>query len=80
MASPQRFVGIDVAAETVTVSWTEDRKTYAPAQTVAQNPEGFAQLLPLFEQSGGTPEATLVVMEATSSSWVRLATCLHEAG
>jgi transposase len=80
MASPQRFVGIDVAAETVTVSWTEDRKTYAPARTVAQDPEGFAQLLHLFEQSGGTPEATLVVMEATSSYWVMLATFLHEAG
>ncbi len=74
------YVGVDVAAQTVTVAWMEPGGRPSPALTVAQTPSGFAALQTRLEETGHAPPATLVVMEATGPYWVTLATTLSQAG
>jgi transposase len=76
----QWSVGVDIAAVTFTASWlTPEGKPSAPV-TLAQTPSGFAALQQHLQATGVDPEATRVVMEATSTYWVALAVTLHEAG
>jgi transposase len=72
------YVGIDVAAETVTVVWWHDGQ-YSPAQTVAQSQAGYRTLLDHLSRIAA-PEATVVVLEATSTYWMTLALWLHQQG
>lgn len=80
MHAYQLFVGIDIAARSVTASWTQDQVAYTPAQTYPQDAAGFAQLVQQLAATGVAPDATLLVVEATSSYWVALAVHLHDAG
>jgi len=48
--------------------------------TGEQTPPGFAALQLRLQATGAAPSATLVVLEATGTSWVGLAVALHEAG
>jgi transposase len=80
-ASPyQLFVGIDIAAATFTGSISTGSRAPTRPFTLSQSPEGFATLIARLQADGVPPAATLVVMEATGSYWITLATTLHAAG
>lgn len=74
------YVGVDVAAATATVAWlTTDGSPGAPF-TVAQTIHGYATLHERLRATGTAPAEVLVVMEATGSYWIALATTLVEHG
>jgi transposase len=79
-ASYQLFVGIDIAAVSFTACWTRGRAQPARALTLSQTPEGYAALCQRLQATTVPPAATLVVLEATGSYWITLATTLHQAG
>lgn len=90
------FVGIDIAANTATASWLSFDHGSTSNTTIGtgngavtgksksimieQSPAGFASLQRRLEVSQVTPAETLVVLEATSTYWIRLATFLAESG
>jgi transposase len=76
----QRFVGIDIAAKTATVALTAPAAPVARPFVIEQTPTGMATLCQRLQADGTPPSATLVVMEATGSYWITLATTLHHAG
>lgn len=76
----QLFVGIDVAATTMTITWQRIGQPIAAPRTFAQTPEGIAALIDHLQRTAVEPARTLVVMEATGSYWITLATVLHQAG
>ena len=47
---------------------------------IEQTPEGLTRLQRSVGQVQANPGATLVVLEATGSYWITLATTLHQAG
>jgi len=74
------FVGVDIAAATAMVVWLlAGGKGSRPVQ-IAQTPQGYADLHTQLQASGVPPAQTLVVMEATGSYWISLATALSTAG
>lgn len=73
------FVGIDIAAKTCTVSWMFASSTPSRAITIEQTPRGFAELQQRLSSLEPEVAAILVVMEATGTYWMRLATFLVEA-
>jgi transposase len=74
------YVGVDVAAATVTAAWIAyNDRTSAPL-TVAQTPQGYATLHARLATMDVAPSDTLVVLEATGSYWITLATTLVELG
>lgn len=77
----QRFVGVDVAARTATVV-VQGPGAPAPARpfVIDQTPGGIATLQRQLQQAQIAPAATLVVLEATESYWITLATTLHHVG
>jgi transposase len=79
-SSMQLAVGVDIAAKTFTACWTSDGKAYNRSKTFDQSPEGFSTFQAWLAETGVTPTATLLVLEATGSYWVKLAVTLHAAG
>lgn len=77
----QHFVGIDIAAKSATVV-VQSAADAAPARPlmIEQTPEGLTRLQRSLGQVQANPGATLVVLEATGSYWITLATTLHQAG
>lgn len=73
-------VGIDVAAASVTVVCQVGMATASAPLTVAQTARGFQSLMHHLQRLHPDPATTLIVMEATGSYWIALATTLHEAG
>lgn len=80
MPAYQLFVGVDIAATTATVVWQAPGAPPTRPITIEQSPQGFAALERRLRATGHAPAATLVVMEATGSYWVSLATALANAG
>jgi transposase len=76
----QLFVGADVAAKTVTVVWIDRAGQAAPPLTVEQTAGGYATLQQRLQATGVLPSSTLVVLEATGTYWMTLATTLVQAG
>ncbi|HEX5689367.1 MAG TPA: IS110 family transposase [Roseiflexaceae bacterium] len=74
------FVGIDVAATTCAVSWMCLGAQPARAITIKQTPAGFADLQRQIQAIEPDAHAVLIVMEATGTYWMRLASSLSEAG
>lgn len=74
------FVGIDVAAQTATAVWHVRDGKFHPPVTFSQRPDAIQAWLAQLTQTGVSPTETLMVMEATSSYWITLATTLHAAG
>ena len=75
------FVGVDIAAASATVAWTESAAaTPTRAITIEQNAKGVASLVEHLGATTVQPNETLVVMEATGSYWISLATRLHQDG
>ena len=74
------FVGIDIAAKTLTAAWQAPGGAPSQPLTLAQTPADFARLQTRLLATGVGAADTLVVMEATGSYWVTLATTLSQAG
>jgi transposase len=73
------FVGIDIAAATATVV-TMTGGTPGRPSTIKNTPQGYAALQQQLRATGCVPADVLVVMEATGSYWIALATTLALAG
>ena len=76
----QLFVGVDIAATTATVAWRGPRESVGRTITIEQSPQGFVSLQRRLVALGYEPPDVLVVMEATGSYWLSLATALATAG
>src|SRR3954467_8517988 len=79
----QLYVGIDIAATTATATWLTAEgvgQTSSKPATFEQTPKGYAALQRKLQATGTSPKQTLVVMEATSTYWIMLASHLHEEG
>ena len=76
----QLFVGVDIAATSFAATWTIGGPTREKVRTFDQTPDGFAAFQHWLTTTGIEPAATLLVLEATGSYWVRLAVTLHQAG
>jgi len=74
------FVGIDIAAATASVAWISPGNEVTRALTIDQSPQGFSTLHQRLLSTRHSPANTLVVMEATGSYWITLATHLTQAG
>src|SRR5918997_5608991 len=74
------FVGIDVAATTMTVAWQARNQPISAPRTFAQTPDGIATLIDHLQRTNVEPARTLIVMEATGSYWITLASGLQQAG
>jgi transposase len=74
------FVGVDIAAATATVSWMRRGETACRPVTIDQTADGYASLERKLRATGHVPDQVLVVMEATGSYWITLATQLVHAG
>ena len=74
------FVGIDVAATSCAVAWMHPTTQPSRAITIDQTATGFADLQRQLEAIEPDPHAVLIVMEATGTYWMRLATSLVAAG
>lgn len=79
LASYRLYVGVDIAAASATAVWLVEGQARAP-YSFAQSPQGHAALQHRLLAEGAPPEQVLVVMEATGSYWMRLATTLVQAG
>jgi len=73
-------VGVASAAKTLTAAWMVPGATPGRPLTVDQTPQGFATLQDRLLATGHPAATILVVMEATGSYWVGLATTLAQAG
>ena len=73
------YVGVDIAAKTFMATWAVDPATAPKAVSFDQREDGFSAFLQQLGAIGVTPNAPLVVMEATGSYWVALAIALHQA-
>jgi transposase len=84
MEGPRRLseldVGVDIAAATFTAAWLVPGSKPSAPVTLAQDAAGYATVRQRLQATGVAPEATRVVMEATSTYWIALAVALHEAG
>lgn len=74
------FVGIDIAMATATASWISPGEAASRAITFEQTAPGFALLQQQLLSTGYRADMILVVMEATGSYWITLATTLTKAG
>ncbi len=74
------FVGVDIAAASATVAWLTPGSAVSRSFTIDQTPAGFAKLQQHLTALGYPPQEILVVMEATGSYWMSLATTLVAAG
>jgi transposase len=74
------FVGIDIAATTAAVSVQRAGGHASRSFTIDQTPEGYSTLVHQLQATGHVPSSILVVMEATGSYWISLATHLVHEG
>lgn len=74
------FVGVDIAAKTATVATLAPQQPLTRPFTIEQNAAGIATLQARLQATRIAPADTLIVMEATGSYWITLATTLHQAG
>ena len=77
---PSTYVGIDVAAKTLAVVVLRPPAPPQPAQTVANSSAGWQDLMSHLRAQGCAPATTHLIMEATGSYWVGVATALTGAG
>ena len=74
------FVGVDIAAQTAMVATQRPGAKASRSFTIEQTPEGYTSLLHQLQATGIVPGQVLVVMEATGSYWISLATRLVHEG
>jgi transposase len=79
--SYQLFVGVDIAfREFTAASLVAGAKPTRESRPYAQTGPGFERFHRRLQESGVAPGDILVVMEATGSYWIALATTLYHAG
>ena len=76
----QWWVGIDVGAQDSQVVHGPAPDKLSKAFSVVQSEAGLKALDERLQQAGAVRQATLVVMEATGTYWMKLATGLHGLG
>ena len=76
----QLFVGVDIAAATATVAGPLPQKNLSKPLSIDQTSEGFVSLQQTVLATGMAPAEILVVMEATGTYWLSLATFLVRHG
>jgi len=76
----QLYSGVDIAARTFTTSTCRREENPSKASSFEQTPAGFEGLKKLLLTKGTDPASILVVMEATGTYWIELATYLEAAG
>jgi transposase len=74
------YVGVDIAATSAKVSWLMPGEAPSCAISMEQTPQAFSALKHRLLSRGHSAEHILVVMEATGSYWISLATTLTQAG
>lgn len=74
------FVGVDVAARSVSVSWLPSHGRPTAARTIPQTAAGYTDLQQRLVALGVPAPAVLIVLEATGTYWIALATTLAQAG
>lgn len=74
------FVGVDISAQQAHVATLTSEGELSDPFVVEQTSEGMVALKPALLSSGHAPQAILVVMEASGSYWMKLASCLYQAG
>lgn len=74
------FVGVDIAAATAMAAWQGEKGKVSRPVQMAQSPQGHADLHDKLGARGVPAAETLVVMEATGSYWITLATTLTQWG
>ena len=79
MDTPQFYVGVDVASETLAVALTRGPgQPGAGSLTVANDPDGFAELAAWLDEHDAGPPHTLVCLEATGVYGEALCYWFHE--
>lgn len=76
----QLFVGVDIAATSAKVSWLVPGAAPTRAIPIEQTPQMCSALEQRLLSTGHPAQSILVVMEATGSYWISLATTLVRAG
>ncbi len=79
-AAHKLYVGVDIAATTATAAWMTYTAPMSSPLTIAQTTHGYATLCTKLAAIGIAPTDTLIVLEATGSYWITLATTLVEQG
>jgi transposase len=79
-AAYRLFVGVDIAARSFTAAWGSADQAPTRPLCYDQSPEGFTAFQAALVATNVPAAQTLVVMEATSTYWMQLATTLHTAG
>ena len=74
------FVGVDIAAATAMAAWQGEKGTVSRPVQIAQSPHGHADLHEKLGARGVPVAETLVVLEATGSYGITLATTLAQWG
>jgi len=74
------FVGVDIAARSFSVALLLPTKPPQKALDYPQSAQGYASFLQHLQHTHSNPSQIRVVMEATGTYWVTLATVLHQAG
>ena len=66
MQIPQILVGVDIAAESFTLTSHDTKsKSYGPSQLFQSDPEGLEKFQSYLDDHGMTPSNTVFCMEAT---------------
>jgi transposase len=76
----QNFGGVDIAARTFTAATCYRDDDPTRALSLPQSAQGYTDLKKLLLQSGHSSNQILVVMEATGTYWIELASYLHGQG
>jgi transposase len=79
-AAYELYVGVDVAARTLSMAYGQSKQSIGAAETVSQSKVGYGQMVRKLKATGCPPARVRVVMEATSTYWMQAAVALHEAG
>jgi transposase len=74
------YIGIDVAAVSLAIVRQPPAGGPEPAVALPNTAAGWAQLRQQLRQWAAVPAHTALVMEATGSYWIGVATALHAAG
>jgi transposase len=74
------YVGIDISAQTFSAAWKTGTTHVGTVQEFGQKQIEYARLVKVLQATGHTPSQTLVVIEATGTYWMRLATYLYQEG
>lgn len=80
MGEPKLYVGLDIAAQSISAAWGTQGQQVKAGQTFSQSENGHRKLVKALRAAGYVPEQVLVVLEATGTYWMRAAVALHQAG